>query len=390
MGTVLSISPRDRKLVAFSETNRPSTGFMVPASGYGTTSSSTSTTYTDSLKGLVNNHHKHGYIQNNHNHHNHPMLEELGSNGSSLGSNGTSSSGGGPPGSALKTKSSLFMNALNFGKHFTASRKAHKANKQLQAQQHLAAQAFLQQQQNQQISHQNHHGGGFGYETLVTAQQQSHQLPVTRLQLEPIQHHIHQQHNHPVISNLVVENNNKNKSQPDQDQVQDGSAGSRNGSVSGGSGLQKSISCYNLKSGTNPLTSMDTVKGLGSGQDQEAGQEGHNKENAAPQQQLQLPLITIANEKSSLLNNHHIHQHHPPPPPLPPKPTTILLSKNSIRPATAGVLQTSAQQNQTAGGVVLSKSGSQISPTGQTTTHRKTVIQVRLHFTEIQDLELTL
>lgn len=228
MGAVLSISPRDRKIVMYNDNAiGPTNGFTLNSFSYKDHFKKKDKIISTNLdnKNVFNNHQNH---QNHQSHH-----------------------GG------LK-KSLGFINALHLGKHFSINREKRKAEKNKN---------LINQQKNQQ-------------------------------------------------TNDLVNNNSKNN-------------------------IQKSLSCYNLKSGTT-TNNIEIVKNIN---------KDIPKDTPPPIHQL-----TIGKSFA--------------PPPLPPKPT-ILLSKNSIRPSNGFI---TGHQIKIKNAISLTNNVStQISPNGN---QRKTVIQV--------------
>ncbi|CAG2172435.1 unnamed protein product, partial [Oppiella nova] len=246
MGTVLSISPRDRKIVMYNDsTIEANNGFNLNAFNYSDhmnhiKNKGKNNTFANNMennKNLFNHNHSHNIVTNNNN------------------NNNNQSHGG------LK-KSLGFINALHLGKHFNINREKKKLEKN----------KILQQNMNNNLNRQ------------------------------PLEN-----------ANNLNDNNNKN--------------------------IQKSLSCYNLKSGMT-TNNIEIVKNV-------------NKDICPPNP------YPVAGK--------------PVAPPLPPKPT-ILLSRNAIRPScnvfNAGLT------NHIKNGITLTNNistlSSQISPTSN---QRKTVIQ---------------
>lgn len=267
MGTVLSISPRDRKMVVYTDSNntQPGTGFSLNTFNY-----------SEHLNNVKNKDKvtNHGSNLNNNNHH-------LDAKHNILNSHNNSNNG---HHNGLK-KSSIFINALNLGKHFSVSSK--KKNKN---------------------------------------QEKDKEKDTNKSKRSPLVS----------INNLV--DNNKN--------------------------IQKSLSCYNLKSGIT-TNNIEVVKNLNRNITQEIQAKDEDETLFKRHDKSNHPTITLS--KPTV------------PPPVPPKPT-ILLSKNSIRPSCNGFL---SQQNNLKNGITLTNAlvtngVTKTGPYSPTSTHRKTVIQVSL------------
>ncbi len=247
MGTVLSISPRDRKIVMYNDTTiEPNNGFNLNAFNY-----------SDHLNNLKNKDKNFSSRIDNKNFFNH--------NHSHNNNNNNNQSHGG-----LK-KSLGFINALHLGKHFSVNRDKKKMEKN-----------------KNQIQQQN----------------------------------INNNKNRPPLESInnFSDNNNKN--------------------------IQKSLSCYNLKSGITS-NNIELVKNVNKDISQQA------------------------------VNQHQISIGKPVAPPLPPKPT-ILLSKNVIRPSCNIFL---SNQTNLKNGITLTNNVSAVSTqVSPTSNQRKTVIQVSKKF----------
>jgi cyclin-dependent kinase 5 activator 1 len=242
MGTVLSISPRDRKIVMYNDTTiEPNNGFNLNAFNY-----------SDHLNNLKNKDKNFSSRIDNKNFFNH--------NHSHNNNNNNNQSHGG-----LK-KSLGFINALHLGKHFSVNRDKKKMEKN-----------------KNQIQQQN----------------------------------INNNKNRPPLESInnFSDNNNKN--------------------------IQKSLSCYNLKSGITS-NNIELVKNVNKDISQQA------------------------------VNQHQISIGKPVAPPPPPKPT-ILLSKNVIRPSCNIFL---SNQTNLKNGITLTNNVSAVSTqVSPTSNQRKTVIQ---------------
>lgn len=325
MGNVLSISPRDRKMVIFGENHQIATGFHL-------------NTYSEQLnnvknkeKNLLNN--EKNILLNISNYRNSHQNNNNNNNNNQKDVNNKDGNQG-------FKKHSIFINALNLGKHFSVG--SRKKN------------LLKQQQQNQQ------------------RQEKEKAAQV----------------NNSVNNNLNNNNNNNNHNNNNNINININLQQSENlNNQTENKNISKSLSCYNIKSGIT-ANNIEVVKNI-------SAQQQHQQQQQQQQQSTQKPAEILfqnqcqKNRKEENDENNKnkrcetriqpiITLTKPAGPPLPPKP--LLLGKNSIRPTTIAINQKAL--NEIKNGISLTNNvaeqAAKVCDTSSTVTQKKTVIQVRL------------